>query len=125
MENFQEFLESFRLQHFAVGGAANLVINTLAMWFVVNQFANVEGKVSVWRCAVCALLLYGVSAGAIALLLFPLPLIFILAVVVWLFGSMLVIRSVFELTNQEGGGILFMYLMLLYLIHFAAKYFLA
>lgn len=78
------------------------------MWVVVNRMTDLEEKVSVLRCAVCALLLYLVSSVSIALLMFPTPLIMIAAVLVWLIGSLAVIRVVFELTYQGGGGILFL-----------------
>ncbi len=117
MDNFQEFIREFRPQHFAVGGLANLVINTVVMWLVVNHMISSEGKVSLLRCAVCVLLLYIVSSCAVALLLVPVPLVFILAAVVWLVGSLVVIRSVFELTYQGGGGILFLNLLVLVAIH--------
>ena len=123
MEHFQEFIRTFRPQHFAVGGLINLTINSLVMWIVVNRLLNVGEKVSLARCAVCALLLYLVSSVALALLLFPTPLIFILAFFVWLLGSMAVIRGVFQLTYQGGGGIMFLYLLLLVGIHGLVRHF--
>lgn len=123
MENFQEFLDSFRPQHFALGGPINLIINTLVMWVVVNRLSDLGDKVPLARCAVCALLLYLVSSIAIALLFFPSPLIFICAGFVWLLGSLAVIRSIFELTYQGGDGILFLYLILLVLIHLLVRQF--
>jgi hypothetical protein len=121
MDNFQEFLRSFRPQHFAVGGPINLIVNTLVMWFLVNQLMNVGEKVSMARCAVCALLLYAVSALSISLLLLPVTMIFVLAFFVWLVGSMLVIQNVFQLTYQGGGGIFFLYLLLLLGIHLVVR----
>jgi len=123
MEHFQEFIRTFRPQQFAVGGLINLAINTLVMWIVVNRLQNVGEKVSLVRCAICALLLYLVSSIAIALLMFPTPLIFILAVFVWLLGSLAVIRGVFQLTYQGGGGIMFLYLILLVMIHGLVRHF--
>ena len=117
METFQEFIRSFRPQHFAVGGPLNLVINTIAMWFVVNHLINVHEKVSIWRSGVCALLLYLISSAAIALLLIPTPLVLIFAWIAWLIASLAVIRGIFNLTHQGGAGILFMYLLILVAIH--------
>jgi hypothetical protein len=74
-------------------------------------------KVSLARCSVAALLLYAVSSIAIALLLFPTPLMMILAVLVWLAGSIMIIQGVFQLTHQGGGGILILYLLVLISIH--------
>jgi len=117
MQEFREFLLSFRLQHFAVGLPINLLINSLAMWFVVNRLQSTGEKVSLWRCGLCALLLYIVSTAAIASLVLPFPAIFFIAGFSVLLLSMLIINSCFELTYQGGGGILFLYLMLLLFIH--------
>ncbi len=122
MENFQEFVRTFRPQHFAIGGPLNLLVNTLAMWFVVNRLGDSGEKESLPRCALCALLLYIVSGIAIALLMFPTPLMFLLSGCVWLAGSMIVIQSVFQLTYQNGGGILFLYLVVLLTIHGVVRY---
>jgi hypothetical protein len=116
-------LKTFRPQQIALGIPINLLINTLVMRFVVKRLSDVPGKVSLVRCAICAILLYLVSSLAIALLLFPTPLIILLAFVVWLVGSMAVIRGVFQLTYQGGGGILFLYLLVLVLIHLLIKIF--
>jgi hypothetical protein len=121
METFQEFIKSFRPQHFAVGGPLNLLINTLAMWLVVNHMIDLKEKISLLRSGVCALLLYLVSSAAIAMLLFPTPIVFILAAAVWLVASLAIIKGVFGLTYQGGGGILFMYLLILVAVHGIAQ----
>lgn len=121
MEAFREFLLSFRPQHFAIGAPANLLINTLVMWFVANQLTDTGEKVSLLRCAICAVLLYLTASASIALLLFPIPLVFIMAAVIWLVVSLVVIRSVFQLTHQSGALILFLYLLIFIAIHGVVK----
>ena len=122
MENFQEFIRTFRPQHFAVGGLINLIINSIVMWIVVNRLSNVGEKVSLIRCAICALLLYLVSGFAIALLSFPTSLVMIAAFLVWLFASLAIIQGVFQLSYQSGGGIFFLYILLLMTIHGLTRY---
>jgi len=122
MEEFREYLLSFRPQQFAVGGPVNLVINSVVMWIVVNRLLDTGEKVTLLKCALCALLLYVVSCLAIALLLVPTPLMFLFAGFAWLLGSMAVIRGVFQLTYQSGGGIVFLDLVLLVVTHGLSRY---
>lgn len=121
MASFRDFLLSFRLQNFAVAFPIELLLLTTVMWLVVNYFEEHPEKIPVWRCALCATLLDGVSILAIYMLRMPFPMIFFAAGFVWLVGSLIVIRSVFQL--KEGGyGTLFLYLLLLAGIHSLVRY---
>lgn len=123
MENFQEFMRNFGPQHFAVGAPLNLVINSLLMWYAVNQMSSTDKRESIVRCAVCAVILYAISTVAIGMLLFPVPFIFILAFLFWLVASVATIQGMFELTYQGGGGVLAMYLFVLLVAHGVAHWF--
>lgn len=115
MENFQDFLREYGPQQFATSLPIQLVINTIIMWLVANHLLNLGGKVSIVKCFICTLLLCIVSAVAIAVLLFPIPLVFILSFLIFIVGSLVVIQSIFQLT--EGGfAILFFYILILVLI---------
>lgn len=121
MEAFREFIREFGPQHFGVALPINLLVNSCAMWFVVNHMVNTgEKKEPFLRCLLCAALLYGVSVGAILLLQFPTAVVFILAGVTWLAGSIFVIHGVFQM--QWGGAVvLFVYLIVLVGIHQLVK----
>lgn len=120
MVAFRDFLLQYRLQHFAVALPIQLVISTGAMWLVVNWIQKNPEKEPLRRCALAAGLLYGVSLLAILMLRLPVPVIFFAAVIVWLAGSILVIRATFGLT-QGGGATFFIYLMVLLVVHAGVK----
>jgi hypothetical protein len=124
MEQFRQFILEFGPQHYGFGIPVSLLINTFAMWFTVNWMAKTGQKESIWRCFLCVVLLYIVSTISIYLLVFPSALIMIGAVLLWMVGSIIVIRSMFEL--PDGGiGILFMYIIILVATHGVIRMFVA
>lgn len=121
MDQFRDYLLESRIQDFGISFPIQMIINTAIMWWVVNHLEEVGEKFTVKRCALGALLLYAVSAGAIALCLFPSALVLIGAVAVWLVGSLTVIRIVFQLV-RGAGWILFYYLLVLAGVHILVGY---
>ena len=122
MDNFQDFIKSYAPQHFAIAAPLNLLINAVIMWYVVNQLSNIGEKVALWRAGLCAALLYGVSALSVWMLMFPQPVLLIFAALIWFGLSLVVIRSIFELTHQSGLGIFIKYLLLLVTVHLVVNH---
>ena len=120
METFREFILEFRPQQLGVAFPINMIVNTFAMWFVVNHLFKTGEKESIARCALCAILLYAVSTGAIFMMVFPTALVFAIAIVAWLVLSSVVIQGIFGL--QWGGPlILVLYLVILVGVHEVVK----
>ena len=120
MDDFREFVLSHRVQHFAIALPLQLLVNSAAMWIVVNRIEDLGEKTPLWRCALCAGLLYAVTALAVAMLLVPFPLVFFLSAAIWLVGSIAVIRTTLQLLDG-GISIFVMYLMFLGGIHIVVK----
>lgn len=120
MDAFREFLHDFRPQHLGVAFPINMLVNTVAMWLVVNHLFKTGEKESLLKCALCAILLYAISTGSILLMVFPAPIVFISAVVAWLVLSTIVIQGIFEL-QWGGAAILVLYVIILAAIHQAVR----
>lgn len=116
METFRDIVLEFRPQHLGVAFPINMLVNTFAMWFVVNHLFNTGEKESIRKCALCAILLYAISTGAIYLMVFPTALVFGLAVVTWMVLSVIVIHAIFEL-HLGGGAVLILYILILVGVH--------
>jgi hypothetical protein len=105
MNMLQKFILEFGPQHFAAILPVQLIVNCLAMWFVVNVMMDLKERVSIVKCGLATLALWLVSAITIGMLFVPLPFMIVLAGLVWILGSVAVIHGVFGI--MERGAVIF------------------
>ena len=81
-----------------LGVVLQWLLNSGAMWIVMNHMWSVEGGAPFSRCMLCTayLTLWSVIVGA-AVIFLPIPLIGILGLIAWYFGAKAIVEGVFEL----------------------------
>lgn len=123
MNSFQEFLFDYGPQQFAIGLPIQIILCSVVILFVVRVAFDLEPKISVWRCVLCAIFLNIIATLCILIMALPIPLVFLLAGAFFLIGSVFIIRVAFEL--PDGGlSIFIVYLLTLILVQYFTRYYL-